>query len=183
MRIALVIIMIMAVFSCKKKEQSTKEVLEGTETTAIEAPVTTNQESQNAFGDAFGDQISMEIDESVFVIDNGTNRANEDMSAGIMKMLAPQPYSVFKERIMQNLDQGEGITSLGIDEVEMAGKKMLVQKSKTIDDAGDEMIMVMHAFAAGENKTIMISSYYMKTEESKYLPLIENSVRSARLKK
>ena len=64
----------------------------------------------------------------------------------------------------------------------LEGKKVLYQRSTTVDDAGDEMMMVMHAFSAGEQNTIMISSYYPKAEENKYLPLIEKSVLSARLR-
>lgn len=179
----LVLIMLFVVVSCKKQEKPITEVVEKTEPVIAENKVeNTDQEAQSALGDIFVDQIEMKVDETVFVIDNGTNLVNEDMSAGIMKMLAPQPYAIFKERIKQNPDQGEGITSLGIEEVELGGKTMLFQKSKTVDDAGEEMMMVMYAFPGGEDKTIMISSYYMKNEESKYLPLVQEAVKTAKLK-
>ncbi|WP_130285692.1 hypothetical protein [Aquimarina brevivitae] len=175
----LVIIVLATFFSCKKSAESRTEVLEGTEVTKAEPKEVT---TQNPLGDVFGDQIIMEVDETVFVIDNGTNRANEDMSAGIMKMLAPQPYATFKERMLQKQNEQQGIEVLSIEETELEGKKVLLERSKTLDDAGEEMMMVMYAFPASAEKTIMISSYYMKNEEKKYLPLIEQSVLSARLR-
>lgn len=184
MRISLILIITIITFSCKKKEASTKVAFDGTETVMNQTQKeVSSQEVQSAIGDVFHDQISMEVDESVFVIDNGTNRANEDMSAGIMKMLAPQPYDVFKERMLATPEQQNGATSLLTEEMELGGRKTLVQKSMVVDDAGDEMIMMMHAFGAGKDKTIMISSYFMKNEEAKYLPLIEKSVATAKLRK
>ncbi|WP_299434352.1 hypothetical protein [uncultured Aquimarina sp.] len=156
--------------------------MEGTEPIVSETKEEIAEEVENAMGDIFSDQIAMEIDETVFVVDNGTNRANEDMSAGIMKMLAPQPYDTFKEKMMNEPEEQNGVTSLGIEETELEGRKVLVQKSMTTDEVGDKMIMMMHALPAGE-KTIMISSYFMEKEASKYLPLIEKSVITAKLKK
>ncbi|MBW1295329.1 hypothetical protein [Aquimarina litoralis] len=182
MRILLAAVILLSFLSCGKETKSKKEILEGTESITSETAEQTSEEVESALGDLFNDQIDMEIDESVFVIDNGTNRANEDMSAGIMKMVAPQPYEAFKARMQQEPEEQNGVTSLGIEEVDLRGKTVLVQKSTTKDETGEEMMMMMHAFAAGENKTIMISSYYMKSEESKYLPLIEKSVLSAKLK-
>jgi len=124
----------------------------------------------------------MEIDASVFVIDNGTNHANEDMSAGIMKMLAPQPYEAFKAKMMQEPEDQNGVTSVELKEIELEGKKVLVQKSMTLDDSGAKMMMMMHELPAGENP-IMISSYFMEEETSIYLPLIEKSVVTAKVKK
>ncbi|GAA0731041.1 hypothetical protein GCM10009430_42780 [Aquimarina litoralis] len=182
MRVLLITVILLSFLSCGKETKSKKETLEGTEPVTTETVEQRSEEVESALGGLFNDQIDMEVDESVFVIDNGTNRANEDMSAGIMKMLAPQPYEAFKKRMMEEPEDQNGVTSLGLEEVELGGKTVLVQKSKTLDDAGGEMMMIMHAFDAGENKTIMISSYFMKEEESKYLPLIEKSVLSAKLK-
>ncbi|MFD2562795.1 hypothetical protein [Aquimarina rubra] len=182
MRTFLVAIMFLSIISCGKDTKSKKETLKGTNPIVTETKEEIADKEENAMGDLFGDQIAMEIDETVFVIDNGTNRANEDMSAGIMKMLAPQPYDTFKQRMMEEPGEQNGVTSLGIIEVELDGKKVLVQKSMTLDETGEKMIMMMHALPAGE-KTIMISSYFMEKEESKYLPLIEKSVVTAKLKK
>jgi len=124
----------------------------------------------------------MQVDETVFVIDNGTNVANEDMSAGLMKMVSPQPYEVFKERMENQPMEQNGVTSLETKEIELGGKKVLMQKSMTQDETGEKMIMMMYALPAGE-KTIMISSYFMEKETTKYLPLIEKSVVTAKLKK
>ncbi len=181
MRIFLVVISLLSVISCGKETKSKTETLEGTEPIVTETKEEISEEVQNAMGDLFSDQIVMEVDETVFVIDNGTNRANEDMSAGIMKMLAPQPYDIFKAKMMKEPEEQNGVTSLGIKEVELGGKKVLVQKSMTLDQTGEKMIMMMYAIPAGE-KTIMISSYFMGKEESKYLPLIEKSVITAKLK-
>ena len=179
----LITILILTVFSCKKNKEFKTEVLDGTEK-ILSTPEEneTQTDAAKVLEDVFSDKIEMEVDETVFVIDNGTNRANEDMSAGIMKMLAPQSYPVFKERMMQQPENSNGVKSLSIEEVNLEGKKVLYQRSMTVDDAGDEMMMVMHAFSAGEQNTIMISSYYPKAEENKYLPLIEKSVLSARLR-
>ncbi|WP_299218381.1 hypothetical protein [uncultured Aquimarina sp.] len=182
MRTFLVAILFLSIISCGKDTKSKKETLEGTDPIVTETKEEISEEVQNALGDLFNDEIVMEVDETVFVIDNGTNRANEDMSAGIMKMLAPQPYNAFKERMMNESVEQNGVTSLGIEETELEGRKVLVQKSMTIDEVGDKMIMMMYALPAGE-KTIMISSYFMEKEESKYLPLIEKSVATAKLKK
>ncbi|MDH7447707.1 hypothetical protein [Aquimarina sp. 2201CG14-23] len=179
---AFLIIIMMSIISCGKETKSKTETLEGTEPIVSETKEQVSEEAQNAIGDIFNDQIAMDVDETIFVIDNGTNRATEDMSAGIMKMLAPQPYEIFKERMMSEPESQNGVTSLGLEETELEGKKVLVQKSMTIDQAGDKMIMMMHALPAGD-KTIMISSYFMEKEESKYLPLIEKSVLTAKLKK
>ncbi|WP_378178413.1 hypothetical protein [Aquimarina sp. SS2-1] len=182
MRNFVVAIIFLSIISCGKEAKSKKETLNGTEPIPTEITEEISQETQNTIEDLFSDQIDMKVDETVFVIDNGTNRANEDMSAGIMKMLAPQPYDAFKQRMMEEPGEQNGVTSLGIKEVELEGKKVLVQKSMTLDETGEKMIMMMHALPAGE-KTIMISSYFMEKEESKYLPLIEKSVVTAKLKK
>ncbi|WP_298309925.1 hypothetical protein [uncultured Aquimarina sp.] len=182
MKTFLVTILFLSIISCGKDTKSEKETLKGTEPIITETKEEISEDVQNAMGDLFSDQIVMEVDETVFVIDNGTNRANEDMSAGIMKMLAPQPYEAFKIKMMKEPEEQNGVTSLGIKEVELAGKKVLVQKSMTLDQTGEKMIMMMYAMPAGE-KTIMISSYFMGKEESKYLPLIESAVATARLKK
>ncbi|SEL69297.1 hypothetical protein SAMN04487910_3064 [Aquimarina amphilecti] len=181
MRIFLIAIMFLSVISCGKENRSKKETLKGTEPITTETEENNSEELQDALGGLFNDEIVMEIDETVFVVDNGTNRANEDMSAGIMKMLAPQPYDAFKEKIMKEPEEQNGVTSLGVKETEIEGRKVLVQKSMTLDETGDKMIMIMYALPAGE-KTIMISSYFMEKEESKYLPLIEKSVVTAQLK-
>ena len=85
-----------------------------------------------------------------------------------------------------NYDLEDRLIQFAVDIIivcgKLEGKKVLYQRSTTVDDAGDEMMMVMHAFSAGEQNTIMISSYYPKAEENKYLPLIEKSVLSARLR-
>ncbi|GAA4275821.1 hypothetical protein [Aquimarina mytili] len=170
------------IISCGKETKSKTESLPGTEDLhSEETSDVTQQEIDQALGEVFNDQIEMEIDESVFVVDNGSNRVNEEMTAGIMKMLAPQPYLEFKKKLEAEPENQNGMTSLGIEEVELGDKKVLVQKSMTVDEVGDKMIMMMHAFPAG-NKTIMISSFFMQEEESKYLPLIEKSVVSARLR-
>ncbi len=182
MRTFLVTIVFLSIISCGKDTKSKKETLQGTDSIVTETKEEMSEDVQNALGDLFNDEITMEVDETVFVIDNGTNRANEDMSAGIMKMLAPQPYNEFKERVMNESVEQNGVTSLGIEETELEGRKVLVQKSMTVDEVGDKMIMMMYALPAGE-KTIMISSYFMEKEESKYLPLIEKSVATAKLKK
>lgn len=181
MRAFLITILFLSTISCGKDTKSKTETLKGTEPIISETKEEITEEVENAMGDIFSDQIAMEVDETVFVVDNGTNRANEDMSAGIMKMLAPQPYDTFKERMMEEPEEQNGVTSLGIEETEIEGRKVLVQKSMTVDEVGDKMIMMMHALPAGE-KTIMISSYFMEKEESKYLPLIEKSVVTAKLK-
>ncbi|MHA7058729.1 hypothetical protein ACWGOQ_0016005 [Aquimarina sp. M1] len=182
MRSFLITILFLSVISCGKETKSKTETLEGMEPIMSETKKEITGKSEETMEDFFGGQIVMDIDETVYVIDNGTNRANEDMSAGIMKMLAPQSYQAFKERMMQEPEEQNGVTSLGIEEVDLGGKTILVKRSKTVDEVGDEMIMTMYAFGAGENNTIMISSYYMKAEESKYLPLVEKSVLSAKLK-
>ncbi len=170
------------VISCKKETKSKTEVLPGTETVQTEETSDLSQEEiDQALGEVFNDQIEMEIDETVFVVDNGTNRVNEEMTAGIMKMLAPYPYEEFKKKVESEPESQNGMTSLGVKEMMLENKKVLVQKSMTVDEVGDKMIMIMHAFPA-EDKTIMISSFYMEKEESKYLPLIEKSVASARLR-
>ncbi|WP_299247195.1 hypothetical protein [uncultured Aquimarina sp.] len=181
MRIFLVVIALLSVISCGKETKSKTETLEGTEPIVTETKEEISEEVQDAMGGLFNDEITMEVDETVFVVDNGTNRANEDMSVGIMKMLAPQSYDAFKERMMKEPEEQNGVTSLSLKEVELEGRKVLVQKSMTLDETGDKMIMTMHAMPAGE-KTIMISSYFMEKEESKYLPLIEKSVITAKLK-
>lgn len=182
MRAFLIAIGFLSIISCGKESKSKTETLKGTEPIVSETKEEVSEDVQNAMGDLFNDQIIMEIDESVFVIDNGTNRANEDMSAGIMKMVSPQSYDVFKERIMKEPAEQNDVTLLGIGEEDLDGKKVLVQKSMMVDEVGDKMILMMHALPAGE-KTIMISSYFMEKEASKYLPLIEKSVITAKLKK
>ncbi len=181
MKQTLILITIVLFFSCKKETKSKTEVLPGTEAINSEASQEVTQEEVNqTLGDVFNSQIKIEVDETVFVIDNGSNRVTEDMSAGIMTMLAPQPYDQLKAQLEKEPNQ-EGYTLIGIEEIEREGKIILQQKSKMVDEVGDEMIMMMHALPAGD-KTMMISSFYPKEEESKYLPLIEKSVLSAKLK-
>lgn len=181
MRTILILVAFLSIISCGKDNKSKTETLKGTDPIVTETKEEISEEVQSAMGDLFNDQIEMEIDEKVFVIDNGTNRANEDMSAGIMKMVAPQSYDTFKEKMMNEPAEQNGVTSLGIEETELEGRKVLVQKSMTVDEVGDKMIMMMYAMPAGE-KTIMISSYFMEKETTTYLPLIEKSVATAKLK-
>ncbi|SHJ37711.1 hypothetical protein [Aquimarina spongiae] len=175
----LFVLVLIAVISCGKNKTAEKESLPDvdTESTTHTSP---EEEKKAALNNIFNADIEMEVDETVFVIDNGTNRVTEDMSAGIMKMVAPQPYDLLKKRLEEEPENQNGMTSLGIEEVELEGKKVLVQKSMTLDDAGDKMIMMMHAVPAGE-KTMMISSFFPADEEGKYVPLIEKSVLSAKL--
>lgn len=182
MRKIVIITIFGVIVACKNEKRANTETLPGIETQqAEETHEATPEEVDQVLGEVFNDNIEMEIDETVFVVDNGTNRVNEEMTAGIMKMLAPQPYEEFKKKVEGEPENQNGMTLLSIEEIEIDGKKVLVQKSMTVDEVGDKMIMVMHAMPAG-NKTIMISSFYMEQEESKYLPLIEKSVLSARLK-
>ncbi len=179
MKKVIFLISIIAFFSCGKNKESKVESLPNISTESS-ADQPSEAEKQEAIDNLFNSEIKMDVDETIFVIDNGTNRATEDMSAGIMKMLSPQPYLILKERIEKEPENQNGVTSLGVEEIELEGKKILVQKSMVIDEVGDKMIMMMHAVPAGE-KTMMISSFFPEVEESKYLPLIEKSVVSARL--
>ncbi|MEM6378211.1 MAG: hypothetical protein AAF705_08365 [Bacteroidota bacterium] len=173
------IIVLLAAISCGKKKTTQKESLPNVDTEST-THSTVEEGKKEALNNIFNADIKMEVDETVFVIDNGTNRVTEDMSAGIMKMVAPQPYDLLKKRLQQEPENQNGVTSLGIEEVELEGRKVLVQKSMTLDDAGDKMIMMMYAIPAGE-KTMMISSFFPADEEGKYVPLIEKSVLSAKL--
>jgi len=172
-------LVLIAVISCGKNKTTQKESLPNVDTEST-THISPEDEKKAALNNIFNADIKMEVDETVFVIDNGTNRVTEDMSAGIMKMVAPQPYDLLKKRLEEEPENQNGMTSLGIEEVELEGKKVLVQKSMTLDDAGDKMIMMMHAVPAGE-KTMMISSFFPADEEGKYVPLIEKSVLSAKL--
>ncbi len=178
----LTIVAILLIVSCKKETKSKTETLSGSETINSEAAQEVSQEeAAQTLGDVFNSEIKIDVDETVFVIDNGSNRVTEDMSAGIMTMLAPQTYNQLKTQLEKEPNQ-EGATLIGIEEIEREGKIILQQKSMMVDEVGDEMIMMMHALPAGD-KTMMISSFYPKAEESKYLPLIEKSVLSAKLEK
>ncbi len=180
MRTFFLLVLLGGVISCGKNQKSEKQVLDGVSTQERLPPNEVSQEEVNkTLSDVFNSEIKIEVDETVFVIDNGSNRVTEDMSAGIMTMLAPQPYENLKAQLKKEPNQ-EGTTLIGIDEIEREGKIILRQKSMMVDEVGDEMIMMMHALPAGD-KTMMISSFYPKTEESKYLPLIEKSVLSAKL--
>ncbi|MEW7290341.1 hypothetical protein [Aquimarina sp. 2304DJ70-9] len=175
------IVVLLLVVSCGKEPKSKTETLSGTGTETIEKTQEVSQEeAAQTLNDVFNSEIKIDVDETVFVIDNGSNRVTEDMSAGIMTMLAPQPYGQLKEQLEKEPSQ-EGYTLVGIEEIEIEGRIVLQQKSMMVDEVGDEMIMMMHALPAGD-KTMMISSFYPKAEESKYLPLIEKAVLSAKLK-
>ncbi len=168
------------IISCGKESKSKTEVLPGTDILQSEKTQDrTQEEVDQVLESVFNSQVNIEVDETVFVIDNGTNRVTEDMSAGIMTMLAPQPYDQLKIQLEKEPKQ-EGYTLVGIEEIEIEGRLVLQQKSMMVDEVGDEMIMMMHALPAGD-KTMMISSFYPKLEESKYLPLIKKSVSSATL--
>ncbi|MDY8134582.1 hypothetical protein [Aquimarina sp. 2201CG5-10] len=170
------------IVSCGENKKSKTETLPGTENQENNQKDNVSQDEVNAaLSGMFNSDIKMDVDETVFVIDNGTNRVTEDMTAGIMKMLSPQPYEQLKARLEKEPNQ-EGSTLIGIQEIEKDGKKILQQKSMIIDEVGDRMIMMMHAVPAG-NQTMMISSFYPEEQETKYLPLIEKSVLSARLEK
>ncbi len=175
-----IIVVLGVIISCGRDQKSKTQTLPGVSTQENSKQDEVSQDDVNsALSDVFNSEIKIEVDETVFVIDNGSNRVTEDMSAGIMTMLAPQPYEKLKEQLKKEPSQ-EGTTLIGIEEIEREGKIILQQKSMMVDEVGDEMIMIMHALPAGD-KTMMISSFYPKTEESKYLPLIEKSVLSAKL--
>ncbi len=182
MKKVLAAVVIIFFISCGKETKSKAETPLGTATINSEGSNEVSQEEDiQTLGDVFNSEIKIEVDETVFVIDNGSNRVTEDMSAGIMTMLAPQPYQMLKEQLEKEPNQ-EGYTLISIGEIEREGRIILQQKSAMVDEVGDEMIMMMHALPAGD-KTMMISSFYPKTEESKYLPLIIKSVLSATLEK
>ncbi len=178
MKNLLIIVIALFLFSCGKDQKSRIET--SNTTTKSNSSESFDNEVKETMNNIFNSEIQMEVDESVFVIDNGTNRVTEDMSAGIMKMLSPQSYEVIKLQLENEPENQNGVTSLEIKEIDLGGKKVLVQKSMTVDEVGDTMIMMMHAIPV-ENKTMMISSFYPQIEESKYLPLIEKSVLSAKI--
>ncbi|WP_299312714.1 hypothetical protein [uncultured Aquimarina sp.] len=185
MRVFLIAILFLSIISCGKDTKSKTETLPGTEPikleTAKEKIGFTPEELETGLNEVFNDNIEMEVDETVFVVDNAINKENEERTAGIMKMLASDSYESFKKQAEEKPKVQDGITTLKLEEIELQGKKVLMEKLLKISETGDRIIMMMHAFPAGD-KTIMISSYFLEKETSKYLPIIEKSVVTAKLK-
>ncbi|WP_147405018.1 MULTISPECIES: hypothetical protein [Aquimarina] len=182
-------ILIMASFllliSCGKEVKTKKETSSDVDPSKFEITSEegdyTAEDLETALNEAFNDNIEMEIDETVFVVDNAINKENEEKTAGIMKMLASDSYEEFKRQAEEKPKNQDGRKTLKLEEVEIQGKKVLVEKLLAVNEKGNNVILMMHAFPAGE-KTIMVSSYFLEKEESKYLPVIEKSVLSAKLK-
>jgi len=186
MRSILLIVVVLSIISCKKDIRSNAETHSDIEQALPPQEIIEEEASQEEINQAlagvFNDHISMEVDETVFVVDNGINKANEEMTAGIMKMLIPKQYEAFKKEVKEKPNSQEGLTTLEVKETELQGKKVFVERSMMIDQDGDKIIMLMHAIPV-EDMTIMVSSYFKEKEESKYKPLIEASVISAKLNK
>ncbi|AXT52669.1 hypothetical protein D1818_18195 [Aquimarina sp. BL5] len=185
MKAFLVTILFLSIISCRKEPRSKTETLSGTESIKLETVKEeidfTLEELETGLNEVFNDNIKMEVDETVFTVDNAINKENEERTAGIMKMLASDSYESFKKQAQEKPKNQDGRTTLKLEEIELKGKKVLVEKLATVNEAGNKTILMMHAFPTGE-KTIVISSYFLEKEESKYLPLIEQSVVTAKLK-
>jgi len=185
MKTILTTISFLLLISCGKETSSKTETLLGTEPIASEVTNEeisfTQEELETGLNEVFNDNVKIEIDETVFVVDNAINKENEEKTAGIMKMLASDSYESFKKQAEEKPKNQEGRTTLQLEEVMLQGKKVLVEKLLTVNEDGNKTILMMHALPAG-GKTIVVSSYFLEKEESKYLPIIEKSVLSARLK-
>jgi len=184
MKTILITISFFLLISCGKEPRSKTETLSGTEPITSEAAKEENdftlEELETGLNEVFNDNIKMDVDETVFVVDNAINKENEERTAGIMKMLASDSYESFKKQAYEKPKNQDGRTTLQLEEIELKGKKVLVEKLGAVNEAGNKTILMMHAFPAGE-KTIVISSYFLEKEASKYLPIIEKSVLSAKL--
>ncbi|WP_055435025.1 hypothetical protein [Lacinutrix algicola] len=140
-----------------------------------------DEKLEQALSLMYKSDIDMEIDEKVYSIVQGNSYLTEDQKSAIIGMVVPSSYADMKKDL-ENQKAKAGMTILDKGEVTHEdGKKILFTKS-SLEREGEVYIMFIYCKENDEESSIMITSYFEKNKENKYLDLIQKAAFSAKLK-
>ncbi|MBL7886943.1 MAG: hypothetical protein JNJ52_09360 [Flavobacterium sp.] len=127
----------------------------------------------------FDSKISMDIDKTIFTQNEANTYFTEDQKVGIVGMVVPQAYAKMKAK----LDEGnkkEGMEVVDKGELIIDGQKVLFMKSLTKNEE-QEFIIMIYSKENNADSCIMITSFFEKSKENQFKPLVEKAISSAKL--
>ena len=127
----------------------------------------------------FDSKISMDIDKTIFTQNEANTYFTEDQKVGIVGMVVPQAYTKMKAK----LDEGnkkEGMEVVDKGELIIDGQKVLFMKSLTKNE-DQEFIIMIYSKENNADSCIMITSFFEKSKENQFKPLVEKAISSAKL--
>tara|TARA_R100001369_G_C3248134_1_gene155529 strand:- start:192 stop:647 length:456 start_codon:yes stop_codon:yes gene_type:complete len=131
-----------------------------------------SQESNLKFVDG---EFYIDVDESVFVINQDNSYFTKTESSAMQFNLMPRSYDDLKKRMMES--QKEGYKK----EIEIDSIKMILVKTTQVNDDG-EFTIAIYCKKINNDFTLVLNSFYKTDEELIMKPLIEKAMLSAKLK-
>ena len=131
-----------------------------------------SQESNLKFIDV---ELDIDVDESVFVINQDNSYFTKTESSAMQFRLMSRPYEDLKSRMMES--QKEAYKK----EIEIDSISMLLIKTTQVNDDGEYTIAI-YCKKINSDSTLVLNSFYKTDEELIMKPLIEKTMVSAKLK-
>ena len=129
---------------------------------------------------AMNAKIAMDIDQSIYTMNQGNTYINADQTAGIVAMVAPKSYAEMKSSLkdgkagdMEILDRGE---------MTIGGKNVLFMKGAKKQD-GQDFTMWVYCKENDAASCIMVNGFYETAKEKEFKPLVDKAITSAKLVK
>jgi len=129
----------------------------------------------------FDSKIDMDIDKSVFTMNEGNMYFTDDQKIGIVAMVVPQSFAKVKESMNKDKKK-ENMQLLDKGEISLNGQKVLFMKNQT-EKEGKEYIILIYCKENDADSSIMITSFFEKSKESEIKPMAEKAITSAKLVK
>ncbi len=129
----------------------------------------------------FASKIEMDIDKSMFTMNEGNMYFTEDQKTGIVAMAVPQSFAKMKENMGKDKKK-EGMELVDKGEITINGQNVLFMKNETKKE-GQDFIILIYAKEIDAETSMMITSFFEKSKEAAIKPLAEKAIVSAKLVK
>ena len=125
--------------------------------------------------------VEMDIDKDVYTVTEENSHFTADKSSGIIPMVVPATYKKMKKDVIKSKAK-KGRKVLDKGEIIENGKSILFLKEKT-KKGEEEYITLLYCKKNDEDSCLMITSFFKKDEEEKYIEMIKKAAFSAQVVK
>lgn len=134
----------------------------------------------NAMSKMFNSEFDIEIDASVYSVNQGNSYFTEDEKSAIIAMLVPASFEKMKADMNKDKKK-EGLKTLEKGELVMNGKRVLFVK-QLLEKEGEEYIIYIYCKEHNEESSLTMTSFFENAKESVYKPHIDKAIASLKLK-
>ena len=129
---------------------------------------------------AMNAKIAMDIDQTIYTMNQGNTYINADQTAGIVAMVAPKSYAEMKSSLKDGKAGDMEITDRG--ETTLGGKNVLFMKGTKKQDDQD-FTMWVYCKENDADSCIMVNGFYETKNEKEFKPRVDKAITSAKLVK